>query len=263
MRGMAIMLATAMASAAIGGSPAWASSCTGTCGNLGPNGDVTAPPAGGPDYGYVSTNGGVDGAGQISGVDGTNGSEYITDTFSANAGDPLKFYFNYITSDGTGAFVDYAFTELLTSGDAHVAWLFTARTTPSGNTSPGFDLPTNDSTLNPPTTPINGGATNWSGLGSDSGACFQGVGQGCGSTGWIESLFNIADAGSYKIRFGVSNFGDNQFDSGLAFAGVTVNGEEVPIGGIPEPASWAMLIAGFGMVGAAIRRRRSIAVTYA
>ncbi len=29
-------------------------------------------------------------------------------------------------------------------------------------------------------------------------------------------------------------------------------------GGVPEPASWAMLIAGFGLVGAAARRRRSV-----
>jgi hypothetical protein len=29
--------------------------------------------------------------------------------------------------------------------------------------------------------------------------------------------------------------------------------------GVPEPASWAMLIAGFGLVGAASRRRRTVA----
>jgi hypothetical protein len=29
----------------------------------------------------------------------------------------------------------------------------------------------------------------------------------------------------------------------------------VTTAGIPEPASWAMLIAGFGLVGAASRRR--------
>ena len=28
------------------------------------------------------------------------------------------------------------------------------------------------------------------------------------------------------------------------------------IGGVPEPASWALLVAGFGLTGAAIRRRR-------
>ena len=31
-------------------------------------------------------------------------------------------------------------------------------------------------------------------------------------------------------------------------------------GAVPEPASWAMLIAGFGLTGAAMRRRRSVAV---
>lgn len=31
-------------------------------------------------------------------------------------------------------------------------------------------------------------------------------------------------------------------------------------GAVPEPASWAMLIAGFGLTGAAVRRRRSAAV---
>ncbi len=29
-----------------------------------------------------------------------------------------------------------------------------------------------------------------------------------------------------------------------------------PVGGVPEPASWALLIAGFGLVGAAMRRRQ-------
>lgn len=31
--------------------------------------------------------------------------------------------------------------------------------------------------------------------------------------------------------------------------------------GVPEPASWAMLIAGFGLTGAALRRRRAVAAT--
>jgi hypothetical protein len=33
------------------------------------------------------------------------------------------------------------------------------------------------------------------------------------------------------------------------------------VGGVPEPATWAMLIAGFGLVGAVSRRRRSASVT--
>jgi hypothetical protein len=31
-----------------------------------------------------------------------------------------------------------------------------------------------------------------------------------------------------------------------------------PVGGVPEPSSWAMLIAGFGLVGGLSRRRRSL-----
>ncbi len=37
-----------------------------------------------------------------------------------------------------------------------------------------------------------------------------------------------------------------------------------PVAAIPEPASWALMIAGFGLVGGAIRRRRDmVRVTYA
>ena len=36
------------------------------------------------------------------------------------------------------------------------------------------------------------------------------------------------------------------------------------IGGVPEPAAWAMMLGGFGIAGAAVRRRRNVVrVTYA
>jgi hypothetical protein len=34
-------------------------------------------------------------------------------------------------------------------------------------------------------------------------------------------------------------------------------------GGVPEPAAWAMMLAGFGLVGSAMRRREKVAVTFA
>ncbi|MDP9096230.1 MAG: NF038132 family protein [Pseudomonadota bacterium] len=256
-RNKPFLLSVVLTASLLGTSVASASSCVGNCGNIGPNGSVTAPPAGGPNYGYVSTNGGVSGAGQIASVGGTNGSSYTTDVFTAAANDPLKFYFNYVTSDGTGTYVDYAFSELQTSAGNHVAWLFTARTTPTGNTSPGFGLPANDSALTPMATPITPGAPTWSPLGGSSGTCFSGPSNGCGYTGWIGSNYAIAAAGNYQIKFGVTNFGDKTYDSGLAFAGVTVNGNPVPVGGVPEPATWALLVSGFGMVGFASRRRNT------
>lgn len=33
--------------------------------------------------------------------------------------------------------------------------------------------------------------------------------------------------------------------------------------GVPEPAAWAMMLAGFGLVGSAMRRRSKVAVTFA
>jgi hypothetical protein len=37
-------------------------------------------------------------------------------------------------------------------------------------------------------------------------------------------------------------------------------GSATPGPAVPEPASWVMLIAGFGLTGAAMRRRRSTVV---
>jgi hypothetical protein len=48
-----------------------------------------------------------------------------------------------------------------------------------------------------------------------------------------------------------------------AFDGVRVGAGRLVLGttgAVPEPASWAMMIAGFGLVGAASRRRRNTAV---
>ena len=242
------MMAIAAAGLHIG--TAGADTCTGTCGTAAPNGVVTAPPAYGPNYQYVSTAGGVAGAGRIAGAPGTTGSQLVTDAFSAAAGDALNFYFNYVTSDGSGSFTDYSFAELLKDG-AHAAWLFTARTTPTGNTSPGFGLPSNDSVLTPVTTAIKAGAPMWSALGGSSGSCYA---VGCGYTGWIGSNYTIGSGGAYQLRFGVTNVGDNSFQSGLAFAGITIN--DTPVGGVPEPATWAMMILGFGVVGHALRGAR-------
>jgi PEP-CTERM motif len=33
------------------------------------------------------------------------------------------------------------------------------------------------------------------------------------------------------------------------------------LGAIPEPATWAMMILGFGMIGGAMRRRRAVRPT--
>lgn len=261
MRKILLVTVAAVALTGFAGS-ASAATCIGNCGSAAPNGDVTAPPEYGPNYSYVSTNGGQTGAGQIAGIGGTNGSEFVTDSFNAAAGDALNFYFNYITSDGAG-FSDYAFAQLLTAELVPIAFLFTARTQPSGDTSPGFGLPANASTLTPLTSAIIGGAPDWAQLGADSGECYD---VGCGYTGWIGSSYIIQNDGSFVLRLGVTNFSDAQFESGLAFAGITIDGIEIPTpgtGAVPEPSTWAMMLLGFGMIGLSLRHRRRMEGSFA
>ncbi|NNM76674.1 PEPxxWA-CTERM sorting domain-containing protein [Sphingomonas sp. ID1715] len=84
------------------------------------------------------------------------------------------------------------------------------------------------------------------------------------------SIFNITgDGGAGTVWLPQSlSFGVNA-SSTLTFAAIGTSDslggylDNVALAGVPEPATWAMMLGGFALVGAATRRRTRTAVTYA
>ncbi len=62
--------------------------------------------------------------------------------------------------------------------------------------------------------------------------------------------FTLATAQQVKFFIFDSNYGDNR-------DGISLSVVSNAVGAVPEPATWAMMIAGFGMAGGALRRRRT------
>jgi hypothetical protein len=86
-------------------------------------------------------------------------------------------------------------------------------------------------------------------LTSTSGTSIQYTGTGSGSFGTVR-----ASNGDLSILSGVGK--DDTL--GFTFSPRSFNGTLTYTGGVvPEPASWALMIGGFGLVGASMRRRRA------
>ncbi len=70
----------------------------------------------------------------------------------------------------------------------------------------------------------------------------------------------MPSSGTYELVFGVTNWGDTIYDSGLAFSALNIGGSPIE-DAVPEPGTWVMLIVGFGGLGVAgLRASRKSAV---
>jgi hypothetical protein len=100
-------------------------------------------------------------------------------------------------------------------------------------------------------------------FGPGAGAAFSNFGGGepndnpcCGEGG--EDFVHLFPSSLAWNDLASTNFGFAGFVQGYV-----VEYSQAPMAGVPEPATWAMLITGFGLVGGAMRRRSKVAVTYA
>lgn len=258
----------------------WASS--GATGIIYGNNTVPHSPIGNAQFGYVTTSGGIDGVSPLvlrdegqGSENQTNGSKIQSNAFNAGANDSLTLYFNYVSTDGRG-YDDYAWARLVNAGtNDTAAWLFTARSTNSanGNVVPGNvldrqvdnDLPDElDAVLNDGSTlGFDVASTDWIPLGGSSGSCWDDANT-CGPTGWIKSEYAFTAQGGYFLEFGVINWGDEAYDTALAFdfgglqqanfSGVTL----VPQTPVPLPGSFFLISVGLGLITVISRKNKPL-----
>ncbi len=182
--------------------------------------------------------------------------ELLTNAFHAAGGQEISFIYDFVSSDGT-AYKDYAFVELINLDTGSATQIINMRYNGAGNSVVhGLGLPPMVGTVGP-SVMMYPDPPEWSPLGGSSGSCWF---TGCGYTGWqFESYVIPANkSGNYELRFGVANWDDRAFDTGLAFSALSLDG--VAVGLAPEPASWAMVMAGFFAAGSILRRQRQMAV---
>ena len=73
---------------------------------------------------------------------------------------------------------------------------------------------------------------------------------------WVTTAANGTAAGRESSGGTLNNWASNGQEHAFYLDGARLSG------GVPEPAAWAMMLAGFGLVGSAMRRRKT-AVTFA
>ena len=94
-------------------------------------------------------------------------------------------------------------------------------------------------------------------LGSDSSSALT-LGSSSRPNRYRTAALSFANAGGYSAEIIVGAGGQN-FNAFLRDTPITDNhgGISLSLASVPEPATWAMMIMGFGLIGGAYRTRRT------
>lgn len=85
------------------------------------------------------------------------------------------------------------------------------------------------------------------------------AGTGAGFTAFLDSSTVGAFGATYLVRLSDADFGVGQQDETLVLRLVgQVVAPPPPPSSVPEPAAWALMLVGFGLVGGAVRGRRTV-----
>ncbi|MBW8743866.1 MAG: PEPxxWA-CTERM sorting domain-containing protein [Sphingomonas sp.] len=75
-----------------------------------------------------------------------------------------------------------------------------------------------------------------------------------GSTGWVKFSYTAPSDGDYTLQLAVTNGDDTAWPSGAVLDDISLIPRSQ--GAVPETVTWAMMVLGFGLAGAALRTRR-------
>ena len=92
---------------------------------------------------------------------------------------------------------------------------------------------------------------------------FGGYSSGFPSVSWADFVSHVGtvDVAYVTLDLDAGTFVNTPAGQQMLADNFTVNGNVLAAGGgVPEPAGWALMIAGFGGVGAALRSRRKVAL---